>query len=609
MFFDIEGSLESSTSKFQNLSAQIDSLKKKLNENVIDSNMNAIYENVSKQFVSMNDSATKLVRSMGGVFLATEQSAKYANSFRSTLMKAVEVNKDLGATFKDANDTVQALASAMGRMVNPSSEVVSNMIVMAKSTGLSNAEIGGMVASISKFKGTQAEALDMMSDIAMEARKTGINTAAYMKAVNENIKKASGFGFKNGIEGVKNMAKQAAMLRTTIESIGAKGLQSKVLDPEGALQTAASFQMLGGAVGKLADPFQLLRMAQSDMEGLQNELVKSTSSAFKFNKETGRFDASTQDLYRLREQAELTGANFDEMLEAGKEAAKLDYLKNSIPSLSSLNEEQQGLINSLSEIGSDGKIMFDLPGFDELDKDGKIRDLTTLMEDQDFNKALKEYQINAGKTEKDIALSQMTIEEDQLAALLEIQQAVVLGLDPAAQETFRQNLITASETAAEQGTSLAEQLKKTSGEYVGLQAAAEAKGVSGAPKIEIAPDVTDSLDTKIADLKTKLGLEDGLIPANGSAPTILKRGAIYKGLATDDVAVGEGLGKALNSLGNSGGGNVGGKIDININLTGSIGGDPGQITKMFNSPQVQKQIMDTVLYKLNDYKKQQGVIA
>lgn len=609
MFFDVDGSLEASTSKFQNLSKQISKLQQQLKDNVIDTDMNAIYENVSKQFVSMNDSATKLVRSMGGVFLATEKSAKYANSFRSTLMKAVEVNKDLGATFKDANDTVQALASAMGRMVNPSSEVVSNMIVMAKSTGLSNAEIGGMVANISKFKGTQAEALEMMSDIAMEARKTGINTAAYMKAVNENIKKASGFGFKNGIEGVKNMAKQAAMLRTTIESIGAKGLQSKVLDPEGALQTAASFQMLGGAVGKLADPFQLLRMAQSDMEGLQNELVKSTSSAFKFNKETGRFDASTQDLYRLREQAELTGANFDEMLEAGKEAAKLDYLKNSIPSLSSLNEEQQGLINSLSEIGSDGKIMFDLPGFDELDKDGKIRDLTTLMEDQDFNKALKEYQINAGKTEKDIALSQMTIEEDQLAALLEIQQAVVLGLDPAAQETFRQNLITASETAAEQGTSLAEQLKKTSGEYVGLQAAAEAKGVSGAPKIEIAPDVTDSLDTKILDLKTKLGLEDGLFPANGSAPTILKRGAIYKGLATDDVAVGEGLGKALNSLGNSGGGNVGGKIDININLTGSIGGDPGQITKMFNSPQVQKQIMDTVLYKLNDYKKQQGVIA
>ena len=610
MFFDIEESLNASTSKFQNLSEQISKLQKQLQDNVIAGDMNTIYKNVSKQFVSINDSATKLVRSMGGVFLATEKSAKYANDFRARLMEAVNANRELGATFKDANETVQALADAMGRMVNPSSDVISDMVTMAKSTGLSNKEIGGMVANISKFKGTQSEALKMMSDIAMDARKTGINTAAYMKNVNENLKKASGFGFKSGVEGVKNMAKQAAMLRTTIESIGAKGLQAKILDPEGAIEAAAGFQMLGGAIRKLGDPFQLLYMAQSDMEGLQNELVKSTSSAFKFNKETGRFDASTQDLYRLRQQAELTGANFDEMLEAGKEAAKLDYLKNSLPSLSSLNEEQQGLINSLSEIGSDGKIMFDLPGFDEIDKKtGEVRDLATLMADNDFKTALKEYQIQQGLTEKDIAISQMTIEEDQLAALLQIQQAVVLGLDPTAQEKFRENLIKASNKAADQGTKLADELKKTSGEFVGLRAAAEAQGVSNVPDITIAQDMKDSLDTKIIELKDALGIEDGLFPANGSAPTILKRGAIYKGLATDDVAVGEGLGNALNSLGKSGGGNLSGAIDININLNGAISGDNGQISKMFNSPEIQKQIMDTVLYKLNDYKRQQGVIS
>lgn len=607
MFFDLES--ESTQQKFKNLSEQISELQGKLADSVISTDMDAIYKNVSKQFVSINDSATKLVRNMGGVFLATKESAKFANDFRARLMEAVNANRELGATFKDANETVQALADAMGRMVNPSSDVISDMVTMAKSTGLSNKEIGGMVANISKFKGTQSEALKMMSDIAMEARKTGINTAAYMKNVSENLKKASGFGFKSGVEGVKNMAKQAAMLRTTIESIGAKGLQAKILDPEGAIEAAAGFQMLGGAIGKLGDPFQLLYMAQSDMEGLQNELVKSTSSAFKFNQETGRFDASTQDLYRLRQQAELTGANFDEMLEAGKEAAKLDYLKNSLPSLSSLNEEQQGLINSLSEIGSDGKIMFDLPGFDEKDTEGEIRDLATLMKDQDFNKALKEYQIQQGLTEKDIAISQMTIEEDQLAALLQIQQAVVLGLDPTAQEKFRENLIKASNEAADQGTKLADELKKTSGEFVGLRAAAEAQGVSNVPDITIAQDTKDSLDTKIRELKDALGIEDGLFPANGSAPTILKRGAIYKGLATDDVAVGEGLGNALNSLGKSGGGNLSGAIDININLNGAISGDNGQISKMFNSPEIQKQIMDTVLYKLNDYKRQQGVIS
>jgi hypothetical protein len=603
MFFELESTADLAASKFKNLTEQVKELQGKLDSFVISKDMETIYKNVSKQFVSMNDNATKLVRSMGGVFLSTKNSAEYANAFRMTLMDAVAANKELGVTFKDANETVQSLADAMGRMVNPSAAVVSDMVVMAKSTGLSNAEIGGMVANISKFGGTQSEALKTMSGIAMEARKTGINTAAYMKNVSENLKKASGFGFQSGIEGVKTMAKQAAMLRTSIESIGAKGLQAKVLDPEGAMEAAAGFQMLGGAVGKLGDPFQLLHMAQSDMAGLQNELVKSTSSAFKFNKETGRFDASTQDLYRLRQQAEITGANFDDMLESGKEAAKLDFLKNAVD-LSSLNEEQQGLINSLSEIGADGKIMFDLPGYDEQGKN-----LQELMKEAKFKAELDKYQMKEGLSEKQIAMDQMTIEEDQLAALLEIQQAIVLGLDKGAQETFRQNLIKANENAAKQGTSLAQELKKTSGEYVGLRSGVDAKA-SESVQVQIATDVTDALDTTIASIKNQLGISDGLFPSNGSAPTIISKGAIYKGIVGDDVAVGEGLGKALNSVSSgTGGGNVGGKIDININLTGSIGGDPGQITKMFNSPQVQKQIMDTVLYKLNDYKRQQGVLS
>ena len=54
---------------------------------------------------------------------------------------------------------------------------------------------------------------------------------------------------------------------------------------------------------------------------------------------------------------------------------------------------------------------------------------------------------------------------------------------------------------------------------------------------------------------------------------------------------------------------MGGKLDININVGGNVNGDGGNISKIFEDPKVQKQIMDTVLYKLESYKKQQGVIA
>jgi hypothetical protein len=90
----------------------------------------------------------------------------------------------------------------------------------------------------------------------------------------------------------------------------------------------------------------------------------------------------------------------------------------------------------------------------------------------------------------------------------------------------------------------------------------------------------------------------------GDAPQLLAKDTLYKGIVGDEVAIGTNLTDALNK-----GGGLGGKLDININLNGSIGGDPGQINKMFNSPEVQKQIMDTVLYKLNEYKRQQGVLS
>ena len=64
------------------------------------------------------------------------------------------------------------------------------------------------------------------------------------------------------------------------------------------------------------------------------------------------------------------------------------------------------------------------------------------------------------------------------------------------------------------------------------------------------------------------------------------------------------------SGGGSGGGTVDGKIDININLTGAISGDKsGDIEKLFADPRIQKQLMDTVLYKIDNYKRQQGVLS
>jgi hypothetical protein len=494
-------------------------------------------------------------------------------------------------------------------MVGTSDLTLSNMITFSKAAGMSSESVGKMVAEMIRYGGSQSEALEEMSKMREQAMKLGLNANKFITDINANLKKLSGFGFKDGVKGLTNMVKQAQLLRSSIENIGAASLQNKILDPEGAIEAAAGFQMLGGAVGKLGDPFQLLYMAQSDMAGLQDELVKSTKAAYSFNKSTGQFEASTQDLYRLREQASITGADFEKMAEAGREAAKLDFIQNAVD-LSNVSDESKGLIASLSTIQKGtGKVEVNIPGFDSQNQtlDEILNDAGKKAE---MDKALAEYQEKMALTEKQLAIDQLTIAQNQAIDIRTIKESILTNMTPEQRKSLENTIKDSSDKMGDVAVKAADK-----GASYGLSAAKEL-GAAYGDKNQISREETDpEKRAREAAEKKKLETEEStnkIITRQGSdmlfkpgdAPQLLAKDTLYKGIIGDEVAIGTNLTDALNK-----GGGLGGKIDININLNGSIGGDPGQINKMFNSPEVQKQIMDTVLYKMNEYKRQQGVLS
>jgi len=599
-------------------------------------------ENAVKAFTHMEDSSLAIQKSMGGFAYSyyktmsdgSKKLVENTSELRNKLMDTFKSTQDIGGTFDDAAKAMGALASGMGRMVNPSTEVLTNMVTLAQSTGLSNEEVGDMVTNMVRFNGNQQEATKTMASLAMEARKVGINTKGYMKEVSTNMKLLNGFGFKTGIDGIKKMAKEALLLRSSIEKIGAAKFQNKILTPEGAIEAAASMQMLGGAMGKLSDPFQLMHMAQSDMAGLQKELVNATKASFAFNKETGGFDASTQDLYKLREQAEITGANFDDLVEAGREAAKMDYIKSKFD-LSGLDDASQGVLASLAEIDKSGKVTVDLPGYEEGNKS-----LEQMMKDPVFVQKLDEYNQQSMLSEKEIAQRQMSITEQQARDVNIIKNAVILGFSDQARKDIYTQLKESNDTAKSAIT----EASKDIGEEVGRQVVPTMSTLGTAFNTAINQTTgygnpanktkQDAIKGAIRNTGTAIGnavtaatptmVSDMFVPAGG-APTLLNEGALYKGIVGDEVAIGTNLTEAFNKSGklneimssvlstnNTGGGkpSVDGKIDININLTGAISGDKNaDVEKMFSDPRVQKQIMDTVLYKLDSYKRQQGVLS
>jgi hypothetical protein len=575
--------------------------------------LKSVFINAETAIVSMNTRALTMQKTMGGVVFNTQ-------ALTSRLMEAYKGVIEIGGTFDDVADGVDGLADSMGRMTYPSAEVLQNMVEVSKATGIATSEVGKMVGELTRFGGTQTQTLEKMSLLGKEARMAGLSSNKFLTEINKNMKTVSGFGFKSGVDGMAKMVKQAMLLRTNVEAIGAKKLKDTALDPEGAIQMAADFQMLGGAVGKLSDPFQLMHMAQTDMEGLQNELVNSAKAAMTFNESTGKFDVSTQDMYRLRKQAELTGANLEDLVNTGREAAKLDYIKDKFD-LTGLDEKQQGLIASLGTIGAGGSLTVDIPGLGAPIVASNPEELKAALNTEEALEALKEYEANQGLDDRKLAVAQLSVAEQQKIAVDRIKDAVILSLDPEQQKTFYKNIETSAAYLSAEGVKVAESVAPTTATGV-MKTSGEIK--TQAESFDMTPASTTM--AKLSEIYDDVKIvNDAFLPGGGSSPVVMSEGQLYKGIVGDNVAIGTGLDKAFNqssklneimastsSTNNTGGGNtsVDGKIDININLTGAISGDKsGDIEKMFSDPRIQKQLMDTVLYKLDNYKRQQGVLS
>lgn len=617
---------------------------------------------LAQDLLGLQGIAIKLQRSLGGVVIDSEK-------FKETMFDTFEKTISIGSNMTDVKETIEGMASSMGRMVSYSSDSLVGMIEFAKATGMAEKDVGGMVMELVRFGGTILQNVKKMHDLSVIARKSGLDAKTFTTEVGKNMKIASGFGFKSGIDGVTKMVKQASMLRTTMDSIDAKGFANDILDPEKAMEAAAKMQMLGGAVGKLSDPFQLLHMAQTDMAGLQEEMVNATKSSFAFNKETGGFEASTQDLYRLREMAKITGQNFDEMLESGKEAAKLDFLKKNF-GIENMSEDDQNIIAGLTQIGKSGGVEVNIPGFKKLEANS-AKELEAQLKQTGVQEALKKYQDAADDTEKDIAIRQMSITENQAKDVTAIRYMILTSMDAEKRKNTTQALDTGTDSLIQAYKGAGNIVKEPVVEGIN-QGVTQVNNTAQKVKkyYGIDPDNTVIRDQRKNELKnlikqaatgvpTKSGeLEtdnvqvtdvQDILFSPSSAPTLMSEGTIYKGIVGDEVAFGTGLTEAFNKTGQinqvmsqimsasqqgseisgnqnlttllngmssklsespeQGSSTVDGKIDININLNGSISGDNGNLEKVFSDPRVQKQIMDTVLYKLKGYTQKQGVLS
>jgi hypothetical protein len=357
---------------------------------------------------------------------------EYAEVYRKTISDVYLENIDLGFAFDDSSKLISSMASQMQRMVPFTKENATNALVLGKVLGQTPEEVAKLIGQMTAYGNSQKKSIDILNKATMTARAFGLDAKKLTATVSENILKAQIYGFKNGVEGLTKMAAQAQ--RVGFDLKNAQTVSDLILEGglEDAVKKSSELQALGGNIGALGDPGQLYRMAMYDIEGLQDELIKASSSAVDFNETTGDFKIGGEEMLRLRQQAKILGLTYEEVAKGAINARKEQEIGARVGGLSKLTEDQRSLVASLAEIGPGGKVTLDIPGF------GNIADLEAALK-SDPNAlagALAKYQDDMNKTPaqiqtemKDIALQTQSIQQQMSNTLISIQQQGIKTLE------------------------------------------------------------------------------------------------------------------------------------------------------------------------------------
>jgi hypothetical protein len=507
------------------------------------------------------------------------QTREVSEGLEKTILNASNNTALFGITIEDNLNVMKEMNDLMQVNTFLTSEQVTNMGLLAKNAGVSSSEIASIVKGFADMGVGTDKAINNISNMQKQARTYGINVGQFMKTIGSNVKMLSSYNFKEGVEGFSKMLAKAQALRIDVSQTFS--LAEKLMDPEQAIEMAAGFQMLGGAVGDLADPFMLLNMAQTNVGGIQDAMLNMAESAVTFNKETGEFDIPVTEMYRLREAAKLAGKSYEEFSQDAIKAKQRTEKLNILDAFGRYTEEQKELISNLAEFDG-GELKVRVPGFDEavnvanlgqeeLEKLQDIQEQANLSDRDIALQQLSTLQVLAGLRDKasltGLNIGQSTPVFDDLG---EVTRAIGVGADQLLTDVFSPSKMEVI------GTSFSEAMKK------GFQDATLNEELFG------------SLGTIFTNLNTGLSNMVGVINDQIGNENIAKSpellGLINQGL--------DGLGSTLKEL--NGADVLGGFTGGLLGFTTTMSGEQGKMEDLLNNQKTLGQKSDQTLPQKTD---------
>ena len=356
-----------------------------------------------------------------------------SRQYRNNIIGASDAAKGMGYSMDMLIDTSISATKETGRFYTLTERTMENMAVTSRAFIGDMERMGPILRQFEEIGVGADKTLENINEAGKRALTLGLNTKKTTEDLTRNLGKINEYGFKNGIQGLAEMTRKATEFRMSMDE--AFKVADKVMSPEGAIDLAANLQVLGGAVGALADPFQMMYMATNNVEGLQDALIGAAKSLTTYNSEQGRFEITGVNLRRAKQMAQELGVSYQELAKGAIAAAERSSAASDLMAAGvTVDEKQQEFITNLAKMGPGGKMVIEIPQ-SIADKLG-IKDREQALEDLDqsmVNTILENQKAFEKMDVKDIALEQFTETQKMALNVSEIAQMLKVSFA----ETYR----------------------------------------------------------------------------------------------------------------------------------------------------------------------------
>ena len=321
-------------------------------------------KSLNNPWAKADDAASKFTKTIGGT-------KKAMDALRSNTIDVVSngISTNFNMSMEELIKAQTDYVNGIGRNISVDSIAKESLAAIAsfsRDTGINGLELA---SQFENFGVSIEKTGDHLGKMFSEASKSGINANKYAENVTKNIRIAQNYTFKDGLRGLENMAKKATAIKMDMQQVA--NFANKVSTVEGALETSAKLQVLGGPFASLSDPIGMLNESLNDMEAFQDRQAKLFSQFGHFNKKTGEVVISSFDKKRLQAYAEATGQDYSSIMESVHTGAKREEIKRQLKNSTATSNFDEDLKELIMNTGvfKDGKVGINTSdGFKTLDQ-------------------------------------------------------------------------------------------------------------------------------------------------------------------------------------------------------------------------------------------------